>query len=95
MIVATLLLAIRIAGAETLKDKRKVVKSLLEKTRNRFHVAIAEVEDLDQIRSAIIGIATVSNNERHAESTLDHVLRALDSNPEITVEILQREVLRS
>lgn len=95
MIVATLLLAIRIAGAETLKDKRKVVKSLLEKTRNRFHVAIAEVEDLDQIRCAIIGIATVSNNERHAESTLDHVLRALDSNPEITVEILQRDVLRS
>ena len=95
MIVATLLLAIRIAGAETLKDKRKVVKSLLVKTRNRFHVAIAEVEGLNQIRSAIIGIATVSNNERHAESTLDHVLRALDSNPEITVEILLREVQRS
>ncbi len=94
MIVATLLLALRIPGAETLKDKRKVVKSLIEKTRNRFHVAIAEVEDLDQIRSAIIGIAIVSNNERHAESTLDHVLQALDANSEISVEILSRDAQR-
>jgi uncharacterized protein YlxP (DUF503 family) len=59
---------------DSLKGKRSVVKSIVERTRSKFHVAAAEVADLDQHRRATLGFAVVSNDARHARSMLDKLV---------------------
>ena len=59
---------------DSLKGKRSVVKSVLERARGRFHVAAAEVDDLDAHRRATLGFAVVSNDSRHARSLLDKLV---------------------
>ncbi|RKY25628.1 MAG: DUF503 domain-containing protein, partial [Planctomycetota bacterium] len=55
MLVGTLEMFLLLRGAQSLKDKRRVVKSLKEKLRNRFEVSVAEVDGQDRIQQAVIG----------------------------------------
>jgi len=59
---------------DSLKGKRSVVKSVVERARAKFHVAAAEVADMDQHRRATLGFAVVSNDARHARSILDKLV---------------------
>ena len=59
---------------ESLKDKRRIVRRIVDRTRNQFNVAVAEVGALDRHRAAEIGFAVVSNDARHANSMLDNVI---------------------
>jgi uncharacterized protein len=86
MVVGTLELTLRIDGAFSLKDKRRVLRSLLDHAKRDFHVAAAQVADHDLWNSAVIGIACVSNDAGHAESVLQHVLDLFDAHPEVGVE---------
>jgi len=74
MLVGTLEMFLLLRGAQSLKDKRRVVKSLKEKLRNRFEVSVAEVDGQDRIQQAVIGVAVVGNERRHIESVLTHVV---------------------
>lgn len=57
----------------SLKDKRHVVKSIIGRVKNRFDVAVAEVEDNDDRRFAAIGVSCISNDRRHANEILSKV----------------------
>ncbi|MBZ0271940.1 DUF503 domain-containing protein [bacterium] len=74
MVVGTLRVVLYIHGADSLKDKRSVVRRVLARTRNEFNVAAAEVEDNDVIGTAVVAFVTVGNDRRHVNSVLDHVL---------------------
>jgi uncharacterized protein len=74
MVVGTLELWLLVREARTLKDKRRVVKSLKDRLRHRFQVSIAEVGSLDNCRQAHLGVAVVSNDPRHASSVLSKVV---------------------
>jgi len=78
MVIGTARVVLRLAENGTLKDKRQVVKSLLARLRNTFNVATAEVDTLDDRRTATIGIACVSNDARHADEVLAKVLRFIE-----------------
>ena len=67
-------------GSRDLKGKRRVVKSLCARVRNRFEVAVAEVGDNDLVQSAAIGVAAVSSSRRHAEQVLDAALGYIEGN---------------
>ena len=93
MFIGLLTLELFIPGAESLKDKRSVVKSLIETTRRKFNVSIAEVDDLDKWRRATIGIACVSNDVQYLNGVLDKVVESLESNPAIEVGEVDMELL--
>ncbi len=59
----------------SLKDKRRLVRSLVERSRRRFNVAVAEVDALDAWRRAVLGLACVSNQHSHARAMLEEVVR--------------------
>jgi uncharacterized protein YlxP (DUF503 family) len=67
---------VRLAMAEmsSLKDKRRVVKSVTSRVRAKYNVAIAEVGDLDSSSVATLGIACVSNEAAHAHAMLERVV---------------------
>ncbi|HSV74821.1 MAG TPA: DUF503 domain-containing protein [Chthonomonadales bacterium] len=93
MRVGTLLVTLHLAEGNSLKDKRRVVKSVLETTRRRFNVSAAEVADLDKWRVATVGFACVSNDGAHCNRMLDAVLDHLDRVPEVEVGGVDLEVL--
>lgn len=95
MIVGTLELHVRLDGAFSLKDKRQILRSLLDRCRRDFHVAIAEVADDDLWNVATIGVACVTNDPTHAESVLTKVLNQFDEAPEIKVEGVHRQIERT
>jgi uncharacterized protein len=67
-------LTLAIAGSTSLKDKRRVVKSLTERVRNRFNVAVAEVDAHELWNTAVLGVACVSTGRAHADEVLTHVV---------------------
>ena len=85
--VHTLLLVIdsRIPLAHSLKEKRSVVKSLIEKLRTRFNASIAETGYLDEWQRSCISIAMVSNSNRYLQKQLAHIEQHLLEVHEISI----------
>jgi uncharacterized protein YlxP (DUF503 family) len=80
MIVGTARLTLYLPENYSLKDKRQDLRSLLARTINQFHVAAAEVGENDNWQRAIIGIACVSTDARHANEVLSKVINFVESN---------------
>ena len=78
MVLATLQVTLHIPGSHSLKEKRMVVRSLCDRLRRRFNVAVAEVAEQDVWQVAVIGAVVVSGDARHAESMIGAVLRAVE-----------------
>ncbi len=94
MIVGTVSVHLRLRGNRSLKEKRRIVKSLVTRIGNRFNVTIAEVGDNDQHQSAVIGVACVANDVAHLHSVLDRVLGTMASMfPEAECSPETREII--
>ena len=74
MPVGLLTLELHIADARSLKDKRQILRSLKDRLRRKFNIAIAELDFHDVWQSSTVGIVTLSNAEQHVEESLQHVL---------------------
>jgi uncharacterized protein YlxP (DUF503 family) len=73
VVVGVCRITFSIPGNDSLKGKRRVVRRIVDRTRNHFNTAVAEVGSLDHHRQALIGFAVVSNDSRHANSMLDKI----------------------
>ncbi|HEY8714392.1 MAG TPA: DUF503 domain-containing protein [Candidatus Acidoferrum sp.] len=78
MPVGLLTLELHIQDAQSLKDKRQILRSLKDRLRAKFNVAVAELEYHDTWQRSVVGIVTLSNEERHVEESLQHVLAEAD-----------------
>jgi uncharacterized protein YlxP (DUF503 family) len=78
MPVGLLTLEIHIPDAQSLKDKRQVLRSLKDQLRRQYNVAIAELDHHDVWQRSVIGIVTLSNEEKHVREMLNKVLDEAD-----------------
>ena len=74
MIIGTCIVYLNLPSAHSLKEKRMVVKSTIDRVKNKFNVSIAEIEDQDLHQSIVIGVAVVSTDTSHANSVVQKVL---------------------
>ena len=81
MHIAVLRVGLLIRESRSLKDKRRVVKSIKDRVRARLNVSIAEVGDADLRQRADLAAVTVSGDHGHAESVLNDVLKIIDRTP--------------
>ncbi len=79
MTIGVLYLDILIPDAHSLKDKRRVVKSLKDQVRSRFNCAVAETDHLDLWRRARLTLCVVSNESRHANEQCNEIARFAES----------------
>ena len=79
MPIGLLTLEIHIPDARSLKDKRQVLRSLKDRLRAKFNVAVAELEYHDTWQRSVVGIVTISNEEHHVEESLQQVLAEADN----------------
>jgi uncharacterized protein YlxP (DUF503 family) len=73
MVIGLLTLELHFPGARSLKDKRQALRSLETRLRNRFNVALAEVEHQDLWQRARLAVVSVNTDHVHLESTLQSV----------------------
>ena len=73
MPVGLLTLEIFIPDARSLKDKRRVLRSLKDRLRGQFNVAVAELDHHDTWQRALVGVVTISPDQRHLEESLHKV----------------------
>jgi uncharacterized protein YlxP (DUF503 family) len=78
MPVGLLTLELHLADAQSLKDKRQVLRSLKERLRANFNVAVAELDFEDTWQRSVVGVVTLSNQEQHVEEALQKVLAEAD-----------------
>jgi uncharacterized protein YlxP (DUF503 family) len=69
----------------SLKEKRSEVSSLTQRLRNQFNAAVAEIEDLDDMRSATIGVAVISNSSTLCERMMATIADRAEGLLEISI----------
>ncbi len=75
MPIAYLTLELRIEGAHSLKDKRQAVRSVKDRLRNTFNVAVAEIDSTDLWQRATIGVVSISDSRDYLEGLMQNVER--------------------
>jgi uncharacterized protein YlxP (DUF503 family) len=77
MHVGIIKFTIRLPGNQSLKGKRHIVHSLCQKIRNKFNLSVAEVDQLDDLKSSQIGISFVSNSHQLVHQIISQILAYL------------------
>jgi len=80
MVISIIKFVINIPEAKSLKDKRKVVKSIKDRLIQKFRLSAAEIENMDSIRTAVIAAAIVSNSKVHGEKVLHKALTLVEDS---------------
>ncbi|MCL2224242.1 MAG: DUF503 domain-containing protein [Defluviitaleaceae bacterium] len=80
-----------IPQAVSLKDKRHVRRSIIDKTRHKFNVAIAEIDTQDAVQTLTIGIAVVSGETAHRQNAIDEIVRFMESHAEAELTSVEIE----
>ena len=87
-------LTLHLPGSTSLKEKRQIARSLTDRVRNRFNVAVAEVDDADLRQRLTLGFSCVSNERSHADAMLSRVLDFVEeSRLDVEVVDVQTEVV--
>lgn len=89
MVVGICQLDIRIYGNDSLKRKRQILKQIIDRTKNKFNVSIAEVGDHDLLQRAKIGFSVVGNDKRQVNSRIDKIKNLIEDLN--TAEVLDSE----
>ena len=93
MVVGILEASLAVFEATSLKDKRRVIKSLKDRLSNRFNVSVAEVDKLDSRQQAVLGVAMVANDARYVESCLYKIVDHLRLAPSASLVDFRIEIL--
>lgn len=80
MVIGICKIKLQIDSAFSLKEKRHIIKSIIERLKSRFNASIAEVELNDTWKSCILGIACVSNEAGHADSMMANIVNFVEND---------------
>ena len=93
MVIGVCQLELFLHGNFSLKGKRQVLKSIVQRARQRFNISIAEVEDQDLWQKAVLGICAVSNDRQRVNSILDQVVNFIEDTQLTRVAESQIEII--
>lgn len=93
MIVGILQVELSMEWAQSLKDKRRVVASVKDTLHRHHMVSVAEIDSLDDMHTAVLGIAMAATDINHCQSVLDRILDKLAVHPDCVLEDHSKEIL--
>ena len=83
---------LRASWVHSLKEKRMIVKSLIAKLQNRYHVSAAEIDEQDVHQMIVIGIAAIVPHNAMADSLMDDISLFVEEDTEAEILDEQREI---
>ena len=92
MRIAVMTFRLRAAWVHSLKEKRMIVKSLIAKLQNRFHVSAAEIDEQATHQIIVIGVAAIVPHNAMADSLMEEVSLFVEENTEAEIIDEEREI---
>ena len=93
MVVGIVTWELHLAGCQSLKDKRQILKSLKDRLHREHQVSVAEVDLQDDPRRAMLGIALAASSVPVCQSVLDHVLGKIRESRDCVLSDHQQEII--
>ena len=92
MKIATITFRLQAPWVHSLKEKRMIVKSIVAKLQNKFHVSAAEIDEQDIHQIIVIGVAAIVPHNAMADSLMDEISQFVEDNTEAEILDEQREI---
>ncbi len=80
MKILILKITLRASWVSSLKEKRMIVKSLIQRLKNKFNVSVSEIDNQDVHKTITIGMVGICGNSAQADSTAENIIEFIDSN---------------
>jgi uncharacterized protein YlxP (DUF503 family) len=93
MVVGVAKLSLRLPGNKSLKGKRKVIKSIRERLRQRFNLAVAETDAQDLWQTAELGLVAIGNQSGYIDSKLDKAINFIENMQIAEIVNIERELI--
>ncbi|MDD3653648.1 MAG: DUF503 domain-containing protein [Desulfotomaculaceae bacterium] len=93
MLIGILTVELYLSEANSLKEKRRVLKSVIDRIKARFNVSIAEVGQQDTWQRSTLGVAFISNKQSHVHKVLAAVLNFIHAQGTVVITNYQTQVL--
>jgi uncharacterized protein len=93
LIIGVLTLELHLGEANSLKDKRRIIKSLIDRIKNRYNVSVAEVGEQDLWQRSTVGISMVSCEQAHVHKVLASVIKFVEAQNTVLITNFQTELL--
>jgi len=85
MIIGTCQIEMLIYESNSLKEKRHVIKSIIERIKSRFNASVAEVDYMDLWNRSVIGVSVVSNSKTLCESSIAKIIDFIDNDERVEI----------
>ena len=90
MRVLNLKITLRASWVHSLKEKRIVVKSIVQRLKNKFNVSVGEVHEQDIHQIIVIGISAVCGDQKQVDSTLENLIDFVEENTDAEIINIER-----
>ncbi|SHI87722.1 hypothetical protein SAMN02745163_00917 [Clostridium cavendishii DSM 21758] len=85
MRVLIIKVTLRASWVQSLKEKRMVVKSIIQKLKNKFNVSVAEVDEQDIHKTIVIGVVSVCGSSAQVDSTMENIINFIEVNTDAEI----------
>jgi uncharacterized protein YlxP (DUF503 family) len=93
MFIGVLKASLYLSEPQSLKDKRRVIKGLCDRIKNKFNMAVAQTGSMDSWNNSELGIVCVSNAASHADSMLSSVVNFIETQGTVELTFIQTEII--
>jgi len=87
------LIELHIPGCQSLKEKRRTVKGLIDRLRAKYNISVAEVDFQGKWQRSKIGVAWISADGKGAETRYQEIMKVIDGRPEIQIIGVEKSCL--
>lgn len=93
MFVGVLRVSLFLSEPQSLKDKRRIIKSLIERLKNKFNLSVAEIGELDSWNHCELGLTCISNEAGHADSMMNSAINFIEDQGTVDLTGVQTEII--
>lgn len=91
MKILVMKVTLRASWVHSLKEKRMIVKSIVQRLKNKFNISVAEVEEQDIHQTIVIGISGICGTSAQVDSTMENVITFIECNTDAEIVDIQKE----
>lgn len=85
---------LRASWVHSLKEKRMIVKSIVQRLKNKFNISVSEIDEQDVHQTIVIGIVGICANAAQSDSTMENIITFIESNTDAEIIDIQKEDIR-
>ena len=93
MFIGVLKASLYLSEPQSLKDKRRIIKSMTERLKNKFNIAVAETGDLDSWNRSQLGIVCISNEASHSDRMLASAINFIENQGVVELTHVETEII--